>query len=199
DLRAPGLPGGRRLGALAAGVGPAAFASFGTRGLRLLRGRLGSFGSFLAFTLRLAAEAFRRRAQSAADALALRLLTPGRCRLFGFGVGIELAAHQLDLCDFRAVAAAVAEPQDPRVTPRPRLEARGDRVEQLRDDVAVLDVAEHEPACVQGSAIAVACGQSALGDRDDPLDERPQLFRLGDRGLDALVPDQRFRLVAEHR
>ena len=47
--------------------------------------------------------------------------------------------------------------------------------------------------------LAVAGGEAALGDRDDPLDERPQLLRLRHRRLDALVLDQRVRLVAEHR
>src|SRR6185436_5262418 len=203
-LRPASFPRGRRLRSLAAGVGLAALTAFRTRRLGLLRASraFASFGSFVSFVsfafLRFTAKALGRRAQAAADALGLRLGFRGR-GLLGFGVRVELAADQLDLRDFRGVAAAEAEAQDPRVAARARLEARRDRVEQLGDDVAVLDVAEHHPARVQGAAVGLAGGQAALGDGDDPLDERPQLLRLRHRRLDPLVADQRLRLVAEHR
>src|SRR6185503_16040107 len=38
-----------------------------------------------------------------------------------------------------------------------------------------------------------------LADRDHRLDDTPQLFSLRQRGRDALVPQQRYRHVAEHR
>ena len=145
-LRPPAFRGGRRLGALAARVGTAAL-------LALRRGPAwpSSCRVFLAPSSRLgllAAQALGRGAQAAADALRLRLF--GRLGgLLGLGVRVVLAADQLDLRDLGAVAAAVAEPQDARVAARPRLEARRDRVEQLADDVAILDVAQHQPARVQ--------------------------------------------------
>ena len=40
---------------------------------------------------------------------------------------------------------------------------------------------------------------AALGDGDQPLDERPQLLGLRHRGHDALVPQQRLGLVAQQR
>src|SRR5262249_30573721 len=91
------------------------------------------------------------------------------------------------------------EAQDARVAAGPRLEPRRDRVEQLRDDVAVLDVAEHEPARVQRTPVAVTLREAPLGDRDDPLDEGPQLLRLRYRRLDVLELDQAFGLIAQHR
>src|SRR4029079_4074191 len=99
----------------------------------------------------------------------------------------------------RAVAAAVAEAQDARVAAGTRLEPRGDRVEQLRHDVAILDVLQHETSRVQRAAVGAALGEAALGDGDDPLDEGPELLRLGDRGLDMLVADQPLRRAAQHR
>src|SRR5262249_23331366 len=200
-LRTTGLARSCRLRALAAGVGLAAAlaAALRTRRLRLLR--RGSFGCFASFVslgrLRLPAEPIRRGAQAAAHALRLLLLRRGG--LLGFRVRVDLAADELDLRDLRAVAAAVAEAQDPRVAARPRLEARRDRVEQLRHDLAVGDVLQHEPPRVQRPAVGVPSGEAALGDRDDPLDEGAQLLRLRHRGLDVLVADQPLRLAAQHR
>ena len=97
---------------------------------------------------------------------------------FGLGLRIELAADELHLRDFGAVAAAMAEPQQARVAAGPRREARRDRVEQLGHDLAVLQVLHDQPPRVQRLAVRVAAGHAALGDRDEPLDERPQLLRL---------------------
>jgi hypothetical protein len=52
---------------------------------------------------------------------------------------------------------------------------------------------------VQRPLVGVSRGDPALGNRDDPLDEGPELLRLRERRLDVLVLDQRFRLVAKHR
>jgi len=38
-----------------------------------------------------------------------------------------------------------------------------------------------------------------LAERDDRLDHPPQLLRLGQRGLDRLVLEQRIHHVAQHR
>src|SRR5262249_30380010 len=141
---------------------------------------------------------FGRRAQAAANALRLRLLL-GRGLPLGLGIGVELAADELDLGDLGAVTAPVAQAQDAGVTARPRLEPRCNRVEQLADDVAVLDVAEDEPARVKRGAVTVSLREPALGNRDDPLDEGAQLLRLRDRRLDVLELDQALGLIAEHR
>ena len=122
-----------------------------------------------------------------------------RFGLLGFRVRVVLAADQLDLRDLGAVAAAVAEAQDAGVAARPRLEARRDGVEQLAHDLAILDVAQHQPARVQRLAVLGAARHATLGDGDDPLDERPQLLGARHGGLDPLVLQQRVRLVAQHR
>src|SRR5215510_5806346 len=100
------------LRALAAGVGlAAALPALGTRRLRLLRRRRSfrSFGAFLSVGRFLPAEPIGRRAQAAAHALRLLLLR--RRGLLRLGVRVELAADELDLRHFGAVAAAVAEAQ----------------------------------------------------------------------------------------
>src|SRR4029079_10805774 len=59
---------------------------------------------------------------------------------------VELAADELHLRDLGGVALAEPEAQQARVAALPRLEARGQRVEQLRDDLAVLQILHHEAA-----------------------------------------------------
>ena len=117
----------------------------------------------------------RRRPSCRAAARPPRAAARRRPWLFGFaafGVGlglrvrIELAADELDLRDLGAVAPAVADAQQARVAARPRREPRRDRVEQLADDLAVLQVLHDQPARVQRScAFAVAGREAALGDR----------------------------------
>ena len=200
DLRSTRLPRRRRLGALAAGVGLAALAALGARRLAFFAGAAPSAPS--APSSPSPAGLPRRRSAAARR----RPPTP-----LAFGLAASAAAFSASafglyslptssICAISAaVAAAEAEAQDARVAARPRLEARRDRVEQLGDDVAVLDVAQDEAPRVQRPGVGVSRGDAALGDGDDPLDERTQLLRLRHRRLDALVPDQRLRLVAEHR
>jgi hypothetical protein len=59
----------------------------------------------------------------------------------------------------------------------------------LADDFPVNELPADEPARVQQPAIAVARRDPALGDRDEPLDERAQLFRLGHGRFDVLVAE----------
>ena len=47
--------------------------------------------------------------------------------------------------------------------------------------------------------LAAPSGQAALGDRDQPLDERPQLLGLWHRRREVLVAKQGRRLVPQHR
>src|SRR5262249_44033917 len=155
------LPWRRRLLALAVRVCPAGALAFAPGGLGLLLGRRLLAALLCRFGL-LAAQPLGRGAQPAADALRLGLL--GRLGLLALGVGVDLAADQLDLGDFGAVPAAVADSQDARVAARPRLEPRRDRVEQLADHIAVRDVAQDEAPRVQRLAVGLAAGQAAFGD-----------------------------------
>ena len=98
-----------------------------------------------------------------------------------------------------AVAAPEADAQDARVAARPLGEPRRDRLEQLADDRLVRDLGQDHPPRVQRLAVGVAGRDAALGDGDQPLDERPQLLRLRHRRLDPLVAQQRSGLVAQQR
>ena len=101
--------------------------------------------------------------------------------------------------DLRGVTAPVPDTEDARVAARPLRVARRDRLEQLADDALVGQLLQHEPARVERGAVRLTRGDAALGDGDQPLDERPQLLRLRHGGFDALVPDERHRLVAQQR
>ena len=118
---------------------------------------------------------------------------------FGLRARVELAADQLDLRDLGGVAPAEAEPQQARVAARPRREARRERVEQLGDDLAILHVLHDQAARVQRLAVGGAGREAALGDGDQPLDERPQLLRARHRRRQMLVAEQGRRLVPQHR
>ena len=50
-----------------------------------------------------------------------------------------------------------------------------------------------------GFAVLGAVGDAALGNRDDPLDERTQLFRTRHRRRQVLIAQQRGGLVPQHR
>src|SRR5579872_1239544 len=93
---------------------------------------------------RAASEPLRRGPQTSTDTFGLRLLL---CRI-GFlvrlGLRVVLAADELDLSDFGAVAPAVAEPEQTGIAARPIREARRQGVEQLADDIAVLQVLHDE-------------------------------------------------------
>ena len=61
-----------------------------------------------------------------------------------------------------------------------------------------MDVAQDHPSRVQGPAVFLTAGKASLGNRDDSLDERPQLLGARHGGLDPLELQQRLRLVAQH-
>src|SRR5689334_243161 len=179
-------------------------AGFARRG-RPARRTLGGLARFLLRVARLClvgfppAETRRRRAQAAADALGLRLRFLRRRVAFGLRTRIELAADELDLRDFGAVALAVADPQQTRVPAGPRGEAGRERVEQLAYDLAVLQIVHDEPPGGEHAAIPCLLGalrlgflgrQAALRDRDQPLHERPQLLRARHRRRQMLVAKQ---------
>ena len=80
-----------------------------------------------------------------------------------------LALHELDPRHRGTVALARPELQDPRVAALPLLEPWPDLVEELRDDVAVGDVAED---------LAARREVPTLRERDQLLRERAERFRL---------------------
>src|SRR5207244_373319 len=123
----------------------------------LLRGALGRLGfggvrrlAFSGLGPLAAAQAFRRGAQTAADArFGLRLLAFALRFGFRLRARVEFAADQLDLRHLGAVALPVAETQETRVAALPCREARRDRVEELRHDVAVLQVVHDETPSIE--------------------------------------------------
>src|SRR5262249_3065627 len=125
---------------------------------RLAAGALGRLGRHLVCVvvfLAAAAQPLGRRAQAAADALGLRLLLGRRFRL---GLRVVLAAEELDLRDLRAVAFAVSDPQQACVAARTIREAGRERVEQLRDHLAVLQILHDQPPRRQLVAVLLAAG-----------------------------------------
>jgi len=79
-----------------------------------------------------------------------------------------------------------------------RVPNRGERVEQLRDHVTVLQVVHDEAARMEHSAVR-ALRYATLGDRDQTLHERPKLLRLRHGRRQVLVAEQGCRLVPQHR
>jgi hypothetical protein len=144
----------------------------------------------------LAAQPLSRRAETATHAA--RLLRRWRFGPLIFGVGVVLAAHEFDLRDLGAIAAAITQPENPRVSAGPRLEAGRDRVKQLAHDLAILDIAEDESSRVQRPPVRLACGQAALGDGDNSLDERPELLGFRHGRFDVLELEERRCLVPQH-
>src|SRR5690349_5914913 len=91
-------------------------------------------------------------------------------------------SDELDARHLRAVTLAVAGLEDARVATGPGGELRPDLLEQLVRGGALLHVAAGEAARVQGAR---------AGLRDQLLDEGAKLLRLGLRGLDRAVLDER--------
>src|SRR5581483_5076959 len=77
-----------------------------------------------------------------------------------------------------------------RISARPALVARPDRLEELLHRVEVAHGRDRLAAGVQ---------VTALGKRDQLLDDRTDVLGLGQRGDDLLVPDERRRKVREQR
>src|SRR5439155_27264695 len=120
---------------------------------RFGRGRL----RFLA-----AAQPLRRGAQPAPDTLGLRLFGLALRVGLGLRARIELAADELDLRDLGAVALAVSDAQEARLAARPIGKPRREAVEQLRHDVAVLQILHDETPGVQRPCRAVLPRGAAL-------------------------------------
>src|ERR1051325_9014250 len=131
-----------------------AAAGFARRGA-LLPDAFRRLGGHLAAVVLLAAaaHALGRGAQPPADALGLRLLAFGLRVAFGFRARVELAADELDLRDLRAVALAEADAKQTGIAARPIREAGRERVEQLRHDVAILQIHHHDAARAEQAAV----------------------------------------------
>ncbi len=93
---------------------------------------------------------FGRGADAASDSLWRRPALGIHGFSFRLRAWIELAANQLDLGDFRRVAPAKSDPEQPRVPARPFREPRRQVVEQLGDDRPILHVAHDQTPCVEG-------------------------------------------------
>jgi len=87
---------------------------------------------------------------------------------------------------------ALPEPglEDAQVPAVPLGVARAEIPEQLLDDIAVAQAVEREAAVGE---------RGLLAEGDHRLDHAPQLLRLGQRGGDLLVAQERHRHVAKHR
>src|SRR5215475_5851048 len=105
-------------------------------------------------------------------------------------LGIDVAVDELDHGHRRVVAVAEAGLDDARVTALAVLVAGRQRVEQLLDHVGVAHL---------GDGLAAVGEPALLAERDELLDDRTQLFGLGQRGDDLLVLDQGCAHVGEHR
>src|ERR1700751_1964556 len=115
----------------------------------------------------------------------LRLDRPGILAL-----GIDVAVDELDHRHRGVVAVAEARLDDAGVAALSVLVAGGEHIEQLLDLVGVAHFADR---------LAARGKPALLAERNQLLDDRPQLLRLGQRGDDLLVLDQRRTHVGEHR
>src|SRR5688572_7523599 len=135
--------------------------------------RSGGFGGFLVFALLLHLR----------GAFLLLFLRLRRRRLFR-------AVHQHDERKGRVVALPETALEDAQVPAVALGIARPEILEQLLDDVAVAQAVEGE---------APVGERGLLAEGDHRLDDASQLFRLGQRGADLLMAQQRYRHVAQHR
>src|SRR6476661_1118328 len=108
-------------------------------------------------------------------------------RLLGSGFR---PVDELDVGHRRIVACAETALEDTQVTARARLVARTEFDKQLADGLLVAQAREGEATI--GDAVGLAHGDERLGDA-------AQLLRLGQRGADQFVLDQRRGHVLEHR
>src|SRR5579863_5748085 len=125
----------------------------------------------------------------------------GGRRFFGFGLaGADHRARILALCGDVAIdqlydrhrgGIAVAETglEDAAIAAGARLVALGQRRHHLVGDLGVLQGGQDLTPRVQAAALA---------ERDELLDHRTQVLRLGERGGDLLVLQQRMGHVVEH-
>src|SRR6185503_4022263 len=182
-LRPSSLPRRRRLLRLASGLA----ASLTLRA-----------ASLIAF--RPASKAARGGSESIADA---PRLGRGRGFLLRFlvlgGFRTVLAANQLHLRDLGRIAAAEADAQDARIAAGTLRIARRNRLEQLAHDILVGQFGEDETPRMERLPVRITGGDATLGNRDQPLDEGPELLRFRHRGFDALMSNERHRLVAQQR
>ena len=107
-------------------------------------------------------------------------------------LGGDVAVDEFDHRHRRIVAIAEARLHHPRITARPRHVTRADGVEQLAYHGHVVE-------CRQRPALGMQAVGIVLGQCHQLFHHRAKLFRLGQRGGDLLVLNQRARHVGEHR
>src|SRR6266851_5008587 len=105
---------------------------------------------------------------------------------FGFGIAVD----QLDDRHRRIVAVAIAGLDDARIAAGPGGVTLGENRQQLVGERLILQPGDRQPPGMQPAALA---------ERDQPLDDRPQILRLGQRGADLLVLEEGGSEVLEHR
>ncbi len=128
---------------------------------------------------------------SAAGAAFLRArLLRGLLRLLGLLRRRASLVDQLHQRHRRCVARAGLHLEDAGIAAGARLEARADVLEQLAHDLVVPQL--REGAAAPGEAVRLA-------QRDQRLDDAPQLLGLGQGSANRLVPQQRCGHVAHQR
>src|SRR5713101_2028314 len=105
---------------------------------------------------------------------------------FGFGIAVD----QLDDRHRRIVAVAIAGLDDARIAAGPGGVTLGENRQQLVGERLILQLGDRQPPGMQPAALA---------ERDQPLDDRPQILGLGQRGADLLVLEEGGGEVLEHR
>ena len=144
------------------------------------------------------AGAWRRRAGDRPPPSCSRRLPPTRRRHRYSGPGWgRTRCQELNLSDLGCVPLAPAEMQNPRIPAGALGKPRRNRAEQLAGDPLVGDITSHQPARVQGAGSLRAILDPALGQRDQALDERTQLLRLGQGRIDPPVAQQHLGLIAQ--
>src|SRR5580698_3392057 len=105
-------------------------------------------------------------------------------------LGFDVAIDELDHRNRRGIAVAEAGLHDAGIAAIAVLVARADHLEQFLDHGEVAHLRDRLAARMQVAALA---------ERDQLLDDRTQILRLGQRRGDLLVLDQRRAQVRQHR
>src|SRR6185437_12314117 len=105
-------------------------------------------------------------------------------------LGVHVAVDELDHRDRGIIAIAIAGLEDSGIAALAVLIAATEHRKELLHLGLVANLRDRLAAGMQ---------VTALGERDQLLDDRPQFLGLGQRGHDLLVLDQRRRHVGEHR
>ena len=94
---------------------------------------------------------------------------------------LDLHINQLDVCHRGIITRTITALQDTDITSSPFPEPFTQIIEQLADNLPVTQPRKRQPPVCQGGLLA---------QRDHGFDISPQFLRLGDGGLDLLMPQQ---------